>query len=101
MINQIHHMRGCKEVDTILRLTSAFFAVDGSSSSKVSQKQDGMVPPLVEGAPYPEDDAAAVELLGDVAVVRWAGYVNGEVVTSHLTLVRRNGHWRVIPQLLH
>ena len=101
MINQVHHMQGSQEVDTILRLTSEFFAADGSLPSKVSQKRDGTVPPLVEGVPHPNDAAAAVELLGDVAIVRWAGYVDGEVVTPRLTLVRREGNWHVIPLLLH
>lgn len=101
MIAQIKKPDGGKEIDTILRLTSEFLAIEGSLPSRVSQKQDGAVPPLVKGASRPGDAAAAVELLGDVAIVRWADVVDGNVVTPRLTLVRREGAWRVIPLVLH
>lgn len=92
---------GGQDIDTVRRLATDFMASYLLSSPATSQDRDGMAPPLVESASSAGDAAVAVELLGDVAMAVWVGFIDGRVVVQRVAVARRNGEWQVMAPLPH
>lgn len=101
MIARAMEFNGGEDIETVRRLATDFMASYLLSSPAASQKQDGPVPPLVDGIPDSRNAAVAVELLGDVAMAVWVGSIDGRVVVHRVAAARCEGQWRVMRPRAH
>jgi len=101
MNSLIMELSGNEDIETVRRLATDFMASYLVPSPAISRKRDGAVPPLVDGTLGSEDAAVAVELLGDVAMAQWVGFIDGKLVVHNLAAARRAGHWQVMAPSAH
>ncbi len=94
-------INGGEDIETVRRLAADFMAGYLFSSPEISQKQDGPVPPLVEGAEGSPGAAVAVELLGDVAMAVWVCCIDGQVVVHRVAAARHCGEWHLMAPVAH
>jgi len=101
MNSLIMELSGNEDIETVRRLATDFMASYLVSPPAISQRQDGSVPPLVDGTLGSEDAAVVVELLGDVAMAQWVGFIGGKLVVHNLAAARRAGHWQMMAPIAH